>query len=292
MQNQLLILPFDHRSSFVKNLLGFSTPLDEEQKQKVKELKQIVFNGFREAVVNYENKEWFGILVDEEFGSEIGQQAKRMGVKLSIPVEKSGQNVFDFEYGANFGEHIKKMDPDYVKVLVRYNPENVENNKVQIERLKSLSNYCQSNNYKLLFELLVPPTAKDLEIAGNKEEYEKNYRAEKTARAISEIKEQIKVDVWKIEGFSKSQWKEVIEAVGPEAKIIFLGRGESQEFVERWLQEAGEYQQIIGFAIGRTIFYDPLKGYLSGAISQDRARDLIAGNFKHFVDMWINQKGL
>lgn len=292
MQNQLLILPFDHRSSFVKNLLNFTPPLDEEQKQKVQELKQLVFNGFREAVVNYENKDWFGILVDEEFGEEIGKQAKRMGVKLAIPVEKSGQDVFDFEYGANFGEHIKKMDPNYVKVLVRYNPENIDNNKIQIERLKRLSDFCQNNNYKLLLELLVPPTQKDLDLAGDKEEYEKSYRAEKTARAISEIKETIKVDIWKIEGFSSSQWKEIIEAIGSEAKIIFLGRGENQEFVEKWLKAAAPYEQIIGFAIGRTIFYDPLKGYLSGAISQDRARDLISENFKHFADMWINQKGL
>ena len=42
---------------------------------------------------------------------------------LAMPAERSGQNMFDFQYGEDFGEHIERFDPDFTKVLVRYNPD-------------------------------------------------------------------------------------------------------------------------------------------------------------------------
>ena len=60
-------------------------------------------------------------------------EAKERGLILAMPVEKSGQNEFDFEYGDQFGEHIERFDPDFSKVLVRYNPDgDAEMNKRQI----------------------------------------------------------------------------------------------------------------------------------------------------------------
>ena len=50
-----------------------------------------------------------------------------------MPVEKSGQDEFDFQYGDDFGEHIEKFDPFASKVLVRYNPDgDAEMNKRQL----------------------------------------------------------------------------------------------------------------------------------------------------------------
>ncbi len=42
---------------------------------------------------------------------------------LAMPVERSGQDEFDFEYGDDFGAHIEAFDPTFAKVLVRYNPD-------------------------------------------------------------------------------------------------------------------------------------------------------------------------
>ena len=59
-----------------------------------------------------------------------------------MPVEKSGQNEFDFEYGDDFGAHIEKFDPDFSKVLVRYNPDDdAEMNERQLARLKRLADW-------------------------------------------------------------------------------------------------------------------------------------------------------
>ena len=51
------------------------------------------------------------MLVDEQFGGDIPREAKERGLKLAMPVEKSGQDEFDFEYGDDFGAHIEKFDP-------------------------------------------------------------------------------------------------------------------------------------------------------------------------------------
>ena len=63
-----------------------------------------------------------GVLVDEQFGTQVAQDAKQAGMVLAMPAEKSGQNEFDFEYGTEFASHIQAFDPTFTKVLVRYNP--------------------------------------------------------------------------------------------------------------------------------------------------------------------------
>jgi myo-inositol catabolism protein IolC len=83
-----------------------------------------------------------GVLVDEQFGGDIPSQAKEKGLKLAMPVEKSGQDEFDFEYGEDFGAHIERFDPNFSKVLVRYNPDgDAEMNREQLGRLKRLADW-------------------------------------------------------------------------------------------------------------------------------------------------------
>ena len=83
--------------------------------------------------------------------------AKERGLLLAMPVEKSGQDEFDFQYGDDFGAHIEEFDPDFSKVLVRYNPDgDAEMNARQTERLKRLSDWLHEHDRKFLFELLVP----------------------------------------------------------------------------------------------------------------------------------------
>jgi len=286
----LLILPFDHRSSFAKDLLGYKGELDETQKRKVSELKEIVFEGFRRAVDSYKHKDYFGILVDEEYGLPVIMNAKDYGVKVAVPVEKSGQKIFDFEYGEQFGEHISKVSPDFVKALVRYNPGNIEDNKQQIHNLKQLSDYCGMHNKKLLFELLVPPTDADLKEAGSEEAYDNELRAKRTTAAIREIKEEIEVAIWKLEGFTAEQWPEVIGACNDDAGIIVLGRGADREKVKQWLVDGSKFDRIVGFAVGRTIFANPLKKYLDFVFNRDQAAEMIAANFATFVDLWAEHK--
>ena len=277
MEKPLFILPFDHRTSFKKDILGISGDLNAKQKKEIEELKEIVFQGFLRVFRKRKDKNSFAILIDEEFGQEIIKKAKRQGIKICLAVEKSGQKEFDFEYGEEFGKHVKKINPDFVKALVRYDTFQKEINKIQLERLRKLNRFCQKEKYPLIFELLTPITPSESKL-------------EKTLAAVKEIKKEIKVDVWKMEGFSEKEWQEIIEKIKEDSKIIVLGRGEDKEQVKKWLSESSNIKEIIGFAIGRTVFASALKDYVRGKISKEEAIELIAENFNFFLDFWENKK--
>ncbi len=140
--DSLYILPFDHRSTFIKELLHFNPPLSKEQSLIVGEYKGLVFEGFKKVYEEYEPKVNLGILCDEEFGSSILEEAKERGMVFAVCTEKSGQEIYQFEYENDFDEHLLKWQPTFAKALVRYNPKNQEMNKVQLERLKKLNDFC------------------------------------------------------------------------------------------------------------------------------------------------------
>ena len=285
MKQELLILPFDHRSSFLRDILCLSAKPDKKQVEEVKELKRMIFEGFLLAA----NKEKsFGILVDEEYGENILKEAKEKKIITCLPVEKSGEKILKLNYPKSFEEHIDKFNPDFVKILIRYNPLNKKDNQKQLKVLSQINDFCQKRKYKVILELLVPPAKEDLKIKN----YEKEIRAERTVGAINEIKEKIKVDIWKLEGFEKNQWKEVIKATNKGSQIIFLGRGEDKKKVIKWMKAATINKEIIGFAIGRTIFLETLKKYYSKKISKEKAIKTIASNFSSFVKLWRKEKSL
>ena len=62
--------------------------------------KQVIYAGFRQAIADQVPKDRVGILVDEEFGSAILRDAESLGYTTAMSVEKSGQEEFEFAYGA------------------------------------------------------------------------------------------------------------------------------------------------------------------------------------------------
>jgi len=269
---KLYILPFDHRSSFTKLL-------EKPNKKKVEELKQIIFEAFLKVYNNYSKKKDLGILIDEKYGKGIIEFAKKNKITLCLPIEKSGKKVLALEY-KNL-EEIKRINPDYIKILVRYNPLNVKINQKQLLILKKVNAFCLKNKFKVILELLVPPTEKDLK---STKDYDRCLRIERTLTAIKEIQENIEVSIWKLEGFNEKQWKEINKVT--KSKIIFLGRGESKIKVKNWLLRAKNNKNIIGFAIGRTTFLEPIKKYLQGSLSREKTSLKIANNFKYFINLF------
>ena len=136
----LYILPFDHRGSFQAKLFGWSGTLTIHQTAQIAASKQVIYDGFRVALQAGVPEQKAGILVDEQFGAAILQNARMRGYTTACPAEKSGQEEFDFEYGEDFAEHIEVFRPTFCKVLVRYNPEGDRAlNARQAARLKRLS---------------------------------------------------------------------------------------------------------------------------------------------------------
>src|SRR5215207_2642303 len=201
---KLYILAFDHRGSFQKKMFGIEGDPTPEQTQTIADAKHLIFEGMLKPVEQGADAGVTGVLVDEQFGGDIPEQAKGGGLKLAMPVEKSGQNEFDFQYGEQFGDHITSFDPDFSKVLVRYNPDDpdTEMNTRQAERLKRLGDWLHENDRKFLFELLVPATDAQLEsVGGDADRYDAEVRPELMCRAISGLQDAgVEPDIWKIEG--------------------------------------------------------------------------------------------
>jgi myo-inositol catabolism protein IolC len=296
---KLYILAFDHRGSFQKKMFGIEGEPTPEETATIADAKHLIYEGMLEAVKRGAEASATGVLVDEQFGGDIPRDAKAKGLELAMPVEKSGQNEFDFDYGADFGAHIEKFDPNFSKVLVRYNSEDdAVMNERQLGRLKELADWLHGHDRKFLFELLVPATEAQLaSVGGDTDRYDAELRPELMRRAIEDIQNfGIEVDVWKIEGVDERSDAEMIaqqtrSGEGRESvTCVLLGRGASTEKVEHWLEQAAGVDGFIGFAIGRSIWWDALKGFLGKELERDVAASQIADNYLHFVQVYEGEK--
>ncbi|HEX2240791.1 MAG TPA: DUF2090 domain-containing protein [Actinomycetota bacterium] len=291
---KLYILAFDHRGSFQKKMLGIAGTPTAEETETISDAKRVIFEGFLQAIDAGAPRDSVGLLVDEQFGGDIARHAKKEELLFAMPVEKSGQDEFDFEYGEQFGSHIEEFDPSFVKVLVRYNPDgDTGMNERQTERLKRLSDWLQSNGRKFLFELLVPAEPAQLESAGgDADRYDKEIRPGLMVRVIDELQRAgVEPDIWKIEGIDRRQdcerISEQVRSGGrSDVACVVLGRGANDEAVAHWLREGAGVPGYVGFAIGRTIWWDPLKAHLAGDLQREEAARQIADNYRRFIEVY------
>lgn len=294
----LFVQPFDHRGSFTKTYFGFKglpkIDVAEEQHVPVSEAKTIVYRGLLKAIDMGVKREVVGILVDAQFGAHIIADAKTKGIPTAVCVEKSGQNIFDFEYGGRWADHIRFIAPDIVKVLVRFHAaDDPIQNHIQMTRLKLLSDYVHSTeDHYLMFELLVPATTDEEKAAGDRYDTEMRYlRMVESIKMLQDFG--IEPDIWKIEGLEKREHAaRVAEQVRnteerKKTGCIILGRGSNKEKVHQWLEVAAPVSGFIGFAVGRTNFSEPLKRFLDNRSEEDAAIEAIAQNYKECVDVWL-----
>jgi myo-inositol catabolism protein IolC len=297
---KLYILAFDHRGSFQKRMFEIDGDPTAEETVTIVDSKHLVYEGaVKAAQTGQVAEDHVGVLVDEQFGGEVPALARAAGLKLAMPVEKSGQNEFDFQYGDDFGKHIEDFDPDFSKVLVRYNPDDeADLNRRQLERLKRLADWLHANDRKFLFELLVPATEGQLaSVDGDTDRYDAELRPELMRRAIAEAQDfGVEVDIWKIEGVDAREDAEMLArqtrtGAGREGVVcVLLGRGASDEKVDHWLRQAAPVEGFVGFAIGRSIWWDALKGFLDASIEREDAARQIADNYLRFIRVYEEQE--
>jgi myo-inositol catabolism protein IolC len=295
----LYVLPYDHRGSFKTKMFGWHGDLTPEQTAEIAAAKRVIYDGFTAAVEAGVPKEKAGILVDEQFGASILRDASAAGYTIASPSEKSGQEEFDFEYGENFASHIEAFHPTFCKVLVRYNPESdTALNQRQAARLKQLSDYLRGKSQsRFMFELLVPAEKAQLDrLNGDKKAYDLALRPKLMAQAIAELQQAgVEPDVWKIEGLDRREDCEKIVAVAQQGGrdnvgCIILGRGEDDKKVCEWLATAAAVHGFIGFAVGRTAFWQPLVDFRAKKISREAAVAAIADRYREFVDIFENAR--
>jgi myo-inositol catabolism protein IolC len=291
----LYILPFDHRDSFQSKMFGWQSPLSAAQTAEIAGAKRVVYDGFLAAIGGGVPSEKAGILVDEQFGAAILRDAASRRIVTACPAEKSGQAEFDFEYGDDFRAHIEAFDPTFCKVLVRYNPEGDRAlNERQAARLRRLSDFlADRGRSRFMFELLVPPEKTQLDkLNGDHKAYDLELRPQLMVRTIAELQGAgVEPDLWKVEGLARREDCERIVAAAragarKDVGCIVLGRGADSQQVRQWLEVAATVQGFIGFAIGRTIFWDPLVAWRGRQATRDETVAEIARRYRQFVDLF------
>lgn len=290
------MLAFDHRKS-IRSLFGLEGPPSPEVAREISAAKLVILEGLLQASERMERPGSPGLLVDEEFGSEVVRRAADHGIVTAVACERSGQAEFQFEYGDEFPDHIERVGPDFVKALVRFNPAgDRELNLRQIERLRQLADWLQDREPELLFELLVPPTESQLEESGDRDRFDAELRPELVCRAVTEFQDAgIEPAVWKIEGLEDRADCERVAAAcrrdgREDARCLILGRGADFAKVEHWLRTAAPVEGFDGFAIGRSIWWNEIGALLAGKSERDETIRQIADNYLHFVDVYLDAR--
>jgi myo-inositol catabolism protein IolC len=294
----LYLLPFDHRHSYLSGIFHVAPPLTSRQISAVVDSKQVIYEGFREALGPKSPASVAGILVDEEFGAEILRDASHRDYTTALSVEKSGSEEFQFEYGSEFITHIKMFAPTFAKALVPYNPEGDPTlNARQTARLKQLSDYCRGADQRWMFELLVPPTKTQKDATSKDPElYALRVRPRLMLRAIHSLQDAgVEPDIWKIEGLDQREDCERIVATArragrEEVGCIVLGHGADEAKVAHWLEVAAPVPGFVGFAVGRTTFWDAITAYVAKSVTRKEAAALIARRYNEWATIFNRAK--
>ena len=297
MARRLYLLPFDHRESFTRKLFGWAGPLNAAQVAEVAAAKQVIYEGFQQAVANGVPKESAAILADEEFSAAILQDASEQGYVTACPVERSGQQEFIPEFGADFARHIERINPTYCKVLVRYNPQGDAGvNLRQAARLQRLSDYLRRSGRLFMFELLVPPEPAQLAGGADGDRiYDSELRPGLMVQAVHELQASgVEPDVWKVEGMNTREHCVNLVAAArrggrDRVQCIVLGRGADADGVRSWLTTSATVPGFVGFAVGRTTFWDALVDWRAQRITRAAAVETIAHRYQEWVDIFERQ---
>jgi 5-dehydro-2-deoxygluconokinase len=300
---KLFVIAFDHRNSFMTGFLGLNRPPTDRDRVLASTAKMLIFEALeaeleRAALPDGEP----AILVDPRYGKDVVKRARDAGIKCSIPVERSGQDELAFET-TPFYRDIEDLEPDLAKVLIRYNPEGDRGlNQRQRERILELQEYCRSFGVALIVELLVPPTQDQVSaLEGESPDYGHGYgydydtdlRPALSVQAVDElVTSGIDPDLWKLEGVSTAQEFSLLasSACGSSQRdcgCLVLGRGADIDVVQRWVTAAASVDRYVGFAVGRTLWWEPLALWMSRDIDAAAAKRAIGENYRSLVDLYL-----
>ena len=291
----LLILAMDQRDSFAKLFGTEEHEATPEQVEQMRAAKTLIYRGVAEVADQVRGAQ-VGVLVDEEYGPAVLEAAHADGPVLVYPVEKSGQHLFDLEYGDATPAHVARWQPDYVKVLVRMNPDDSSaDTEGQLTKLASLSGTLHGSGLPFLLELLVPASDAQLaSVGGDTTAYDRDLRPGLAVRVMEAVQGAgVEPTLWKIEGLETSEAaREVVagaRAGGRDADCIVLGRDAPQATLDHWLEVAAGTDGFVGFAIGRSIWKEPLQQYLT---DHDEATFLrvVGENYLHYVGTYLDAR--
>jgi myo-inositol catabolism protein IolC len=292
----LLILADDHRDSLEKQLYKLTAAPTPAEAARIRADKLLVYEALVSASEQLPDTAQAGILVDEEFGTDVAQLAQKSNgqINLSMPIEASGKDWLEFAYGDDWREHAGAFETDHAKILVRDNPAlPVPDRLQQAERTKVISAWAAETDHQLIIELLVPATDDDLaSVGGDHKRYDLELRPKLTLDVIGYLQDHgADPAIWKIEGMDRTEDAAAVADLARrgdrKADCIVLGRHAPKEDLDRWLDVAAPLPGFVGFAIGRSIWWDALADHFAGTISGDVAKQRIAANYLDYANAYL-----
>jgi myo-inositol catabolism protein IolC len=293
----LFILAMDQRDSFQRTLFEVTGTPSAEQLTRMRDAKSLIFAAVRRLAGTQPAGSSLGVLVDEELGADVAREARPAGFELAMPVEVSGSNRLAFQYGDQFGEHIEAFDPDWVKVLVRFNPADPgELQHAQTVTLRQLHDWVTAHQRRWLLELLVPPTREQLAAHEDQALYDEEARPGLTAQVIAGLTAAgVRPDIWKLEGYETTAGAELVldtvRSASPGSVCVVLGRNAPQRHLDHWLDVAAPLPGFAGFAIGRSNWNQPLADFLAGRQDRAATEAQIAEHYGHFIARYAAASG-
>ncbi|GAA3342279.1 hypothetical protein GCM10017714_29960 [Curtobacterium pusillum] len=293
----LFLFAMDQRSSLLEHTYDEADgePIDEAEAERVRAGKRLVYRGVLTALAAGASRERTGVLVDERYGADVARLVKEAGLQLAMPVERSGREWFELEYGDDWMAHVDAFDPDWVKVLVRDNPDfDPGHREQQASDLAAVASALHDAGRPFLVELLVPGT--DAQKA-SVDDYDRELRPDLVVQVVEYLQDHgVEADVWKLEGLDeRADAERIVRTVrrgGRDAvQCIVLGRDAPEEQLDHWLRTAAPVDGFVGFAIGRSNWEEPLEDVVREHLDTQAAEALIAANYRHFVDTWLEARG-
>jgi 5-dehydro-2-deoxygluconokinase len=148
-----------------------------------------------------------------------------------------------------------------------------------------------------MFEMLVPAEKAQMDrLKGNKKAYDIELRPRLMVQAIHELQDAgVEPDLWKIEGLDRSEDCARVAAAArrdgrDKVGCIVLGRGEDDNKVREWLSTAAPVAGFIGFAVGRTVFWDPLVAWKDKKITREAAVKEISRRYREFANIFAGAR--
>jgi myo-inositol catabolism protein IolC len=295
----LFILADDHRNSLERGLYGLTGDPTLMQAARISADKLLVYQALLDAVEVLPAIAQPSILVDEQYGASVAELAARSGGRLSLcmPIEASGEEWFQFAYGEEWQRHAEFFTTDHAKVLVRDNPGLDPNHRdEQARRLAQVSTWAAAANHSLILELLVPPTDADTQaMAEQHKVFDDALRPTYTVQVIEYLQDHgVEPAIWKVEGLDhQSDAVALVNAArrgGRQADCIVLGRHAPHEKLDQWLRVAAPIPGYIGFAIGRSIWWDALLAHLRRHCTADEARRRIRDAYLGFTSYYLERR--
>jgi len=226
-------------------------------------------------------KAGYGILCDSRLGQDALFDAVGTGLWIGRPVEWPGSRplTLEPEIGPDFGGLVEWPVEHVVKVLCFYHPDDDAGIKAaQEDTVQRLFASARRNKLEFLLEV-VPSKVADCD----------NETVAKIIQRFYDIG--IFPDWWKLEPMKNDAAWEVICATikknDPYCRgIVVLGLDAPLAHLKTSFAVAAKHDLVKGFAVGRTIFADAARKWLTGTINDQEAIDEMAGNYRALCLTW------